>query len=1044
MSPLSLENLVAGAPARLHFDEYAQTSQTREIVTSRPRHIGMRDDRRVLSLVGADQGSILVTPDTPAQLKVNLARLWEVATASEAWQRFDPADDVFDIALEVELRVRDTATTGDTPVPVRIEFSLRIAEAEDVANISLEVLLEPFVRPPTGMRPREEALLGMDIKLDNSRPFTAYNLPTMKISSNGPDLAPYRLTYGAQSSTQSQGPRLVLPRFLIGHTPSRFVLYGQIPPALDGAAGPDRCVLNFEAGSQTQTVSLMLASPSDNDVLAIYPRSTKPKEEWPDYLDLVTLNAEPVEHVLDPLTLYGDVEQHIPFAFRLWSNTGVFVQAQMLIRESGRPRELDTIPLEVPSGSSSLAADNLRIPTRRLIEMDGQAQQLEARLQVITEVGDVQSQVTLVRPLNFVAERPAVTLVVDLGSSATTAAIIPKGQSVYAMIEFADGFDGTSSEMIDSTIGVGAEAFLPLFEQDPFVKGLWLQYKTETIDAVELAVRLCEHLESKQLILAPFRPLSRMAELASDVRFDVKSRLIHSSDIDDLDLVADMLAELGRRYLQPQLGKHLGVELKDAPVELIFTHPNRFFRRQVRSYDQAARRLAKRLGQGRRSQIKFASESDAASVTQLRVCAEELALGAQDQIDHAICIDVGGGTTDVSVTNVVFAHGRLQQFGVVRRCGAGLGGDMIDIFLSLAVHQTLSHVERQLRSADVKATYAFPLFSEADDRMSRRSAIVAFQQALIAAKHALTEQCLAYCSENNIPYEWPRHIELEVQLGTVGAPGVLQIEPGSEVRTQSIRPGVVLRISDADEICLALGREAVVSGRFAEFLKFIAVSMPGECARDIDCQAVVVTGRGALFPPVCELIRGFCERGGYRLLNKIDHSLDVDALKTAVVRGAVAVAEKSADVQEPVRDLQIVLLELEAAAINKVLRVIPRAQWSTVQPRTGDLNHNYQVAAVTTVDAGYLSSTWGAFTILPITAVVTMDELHFEDDALVLRMDDATLTVWSGDQQLQPSGSERLAISPLRIHSSQILVEPETLKNTLTGLLGADFEGMGS
>lgn len=185
-------------------------------------------------------------------------------------------------------------------------------------------------------------------------------------------------------------------------------------------------------------------------------------------------------------------------------------------------------------------------------------------LELLFSLGPETQTVKLSRRIRLLARPVVNSLALDLGSRAIAGAIRVRQSPMPRMLTFAgelpvEAIFSDDSErsgrspkveaktMIESTVGLGMVAFGPYYNTHKHLFDPLLFM--EKLGPEELEARLIDWLEYDQLVLVPFTPKSRMAELARNIIFDVKSRLTHSRKDEDFYLVRDTLAEIGRRYL---------------------------------------------------------------------------------------------------------------------------------------------------------------------------------------------------------------------------------------------------------------------------------------------------------------------------------------------------------------------------------------------------------------------------------------------------------------------------------------------------------------
>lgn len=467
--------------------------------------------------------------------------------------------------------------------------------------------------------------------------------------------------------------------------------------------------------------------------------------------------------------------------------------------------------------------------------------------------------------------------------------------------------------------------------------------------------------------------------LAKGVAEWVDGALRETRVLDVKALLADYFDELFKFHVARALLPRVGLDGEDLSevidaARVIVTHPcgigreqahayraslGRFARAELTAPTEAARRPASR------SDVLLIPESYAAARHALR----DLPVEAEESAFGLVAIDVGAGTTDITIARVRPGSNQRRALEPVAHFGVPMAGDLIDDVL---MERLTAWISAALEAPELAAgfemaqTGALSLddVSMLYDTNNRRRLKLWARRELKIAKARLSQRLGISDTRSDEPYRWRaapgagraapplrlRLYETATRTGLVrpkaaakSAPARLDVtvEPldGVQVRITSVpadeqeAPGLFAEVS-ADAFALDARVAAWESGRgfaarLADVMMGLGEDLPaialGEARRrlgDVPIR-VAVSGRGALWPPLFERIAATVQEADRSELGRPTGRFRLTALrpasptlmKRAVIVGASLLVEDglAADHAEAVEN-PLAIVELDASA----------------------------------------------------------------------------------------------------------------------------------
>lgn len=537
-------------------------------------------------------------------------------------------------------------------------------------------------------------------------------------------------------------------------------------------------------------------------------------------------------------------------------------------------------------------------------------------------------------------EPPATTryLAIDLGTSSIAAAlsvnsalpeIIPLGEvlSVYD-----HQHDEIGGRFISSTVGLGLD---DAWRGKVFGPSLWayMGATSPLPDAKSVASRLGRSYS----VAVPLAPASGLGTTQGPVLVGPKILLMEPSGrvtvpravwrnpdkpvepplIDKSvlvqDLVSDILHELGDLYI-PWAG--FGEEAYGANV--VLTHPNLYSREHENRLHRAAAALCDRLGSDR-NKLRLVAESDAAAAYFFKHREDE---DISDRPLHLLVFDLGAGTLDITLAKaqpINQVHG--PQFGqpeVLRRVGASVGGDAIDIVLFFIIDKMLRKLEQHPSGMIYKHSLVTPSETSPEpDRSDHLSAKWRLAREIRLAKADLVERCRVSTDGHNA-YHWLEGECFVVKVGDINNQPrrwPVQQTPGGGLPTIELAAGVILERRGENDIVLSLTKAQVQHPAMQQLMSFMTRTVlektfypsPDDISEST-LDRLLVSGRAAMWPLVYEGLEQ--TRRDLMCNARFTHPQPptADSMKYSIVFGAIEMARDQVKPDEALEPPHVGLL----------------------------------------------------------------------------------------------------------------------------------------
>ena len=314
--------------------------------------------------------------------------------------------------------------------------------------------------------------------------------------------------------------------------------------------------------------------------------------------------------------------------------------------------------------------------------------------------------------------------------------------------------------------------------------------------------------------------------------------------------------------------------------QIIICHPNTFtanHRQKLR--DIAFRAFSRRFGIQQPKRIHLISESDAVAYY---YCRRQMKENRCAQTERLLVYDFGAGTLDLSLILIEWnktPYCYPARWKVEGRIGIPVAGNYLDETLARLIDRLLR--ELLIDKGDPRLKYAYPvvgrsLVSVSGNDSQHRIAIKQLWQALRQAKH-----------------KWNGNDPFTVEVGTVRGDAGVVTGVGGEGQTETLPkappPPDEVGLWVRDSYLYLSIPAAVIKGdvRLKEFHSFVTETVIDELLHAANVMAkevntVVVSGRGALWPGLCDDVR--------RKFPEAEHPelLKDGTMKVAVVQGAIA------------------------------------------------------------------------------------------------------------------------------------------------------------
>jgi len=421
-------------------------------------------------------------------------------------------------------------------------------------------------------------------------------------------------------------------------------------------------------------------------------------------------------------------------------------------------------------------------------------------------------------------------------------------------------------------------------------------------------------MSPKMLLMAPSAYVevdSTKPVWRTDGQFDAK--------VDVQAMIADVLDELGEFYL-PAVS-----DVRDAVgANIILTHPTRYGSIHKTRLRHAAKKVCARLGVS--SRPRLIPESDAAAAFFLNRLPEY-----NIQKPHKIMVfDLGAGTLDLTLAEMAYAGednaGAVPTSQtIVRRIGAGVGGDSIDLILYFVVDEALKRYQQQPvdftlagKPYRLLVRHDFLQPHAGDEGHLRAKRL--FSQAIRQAKGVLTEDCRRKTA--NGLYHWPENTYFKVAIGKIpetSIPWAVSVQPvtqaqwrqdGQQKQTWTAyvdslnsldKSNITLPIGllglKNKTLWLALPKNIVNCNAMQKLMHFLtqtvidkSFSDPVSGMRERHLDTLLISGRASLWPLVYEGLERMRQRLNPNLRFAMPQPPQPAALKEAVAEGAIELA----------------------------------------------------------------------------------------------------------------------------------------------------------
>lgn len=348
----------------------------------------------------------------------------------------------------------------------------------------------------------------------------------------------------------------------------------------------------------------------------------------------------------------------------------------------------------------------------------------------------------------------------------------------------------------------------------------------------------------------------------------------------------------------------------DYPADqIVICYPNTFTQRHKELLHEIAfRALAKpdRFGISLKERIQLISESDAVAY---HYCAQRMSRNPRAGTERILVYDFGAGTLDLSLIRVEWKTEPIAyptHWEVEGRLGVPVAGNYLDELLARVVDQLLR--DQSLRGAG-SVEYQYPVVTDSrkkDEEGKYHSAVIRLWDDIREAKH-----------------QWDGQSPMNIRVGRdVGALHLVKAESGFAELRDEPPEGEAGLWRKGSEIYLTIPPRMIHDDpRVSEFIRFTTATVIDELLYAANISApevhtVVVSGRGALWPGLRDQVKSRFLHASQPSWEQDSDDGEVFAMKSAVVRGAIA--------------RQDLLMELN--------NVVHEAKW---QPKLGVLiNHD--------------------------------------------------------------------------------------------------------
>jgi hypothetical protein len=497
----------------------------------------------------------------------------------------------------------------------------------------------------------------------------------------------------------------------------------------------------------------------------------------------------------------------------------------------------------------------------------------------------------------------------------------------------------------------------------PFPSGALMNRKYEEGERPAFLDKIVYEL--KRALLKHQAPLPLAAPIVRRIRAGAGVEQTYKVEL--AELFQDVLAELGRLVALRALARDVKASgdatlrrLAEArvagePFLIVITHPYGVDAGLAQTYRRAGERFADGFApqlavQGTQHKVILAPEALAAAKVGVDAFSPER---DSDEPVNFIAFDIGAGTFDACI---VQDSGAEPEWRLLQHFGVALGGSDLDAELAEIAVKLLKRADAGLG----EFRKAFALAPRLDEPSSSERRLLA--REIHAAKAQLNRALQA--GDN---YEW-RDEALSICVGVqndreegawpVGfrkepAEERFQIEPQdwsisvekSNLHFQEIRLRIGSRFFAADPIC---GRLHQLTKAMGEELPAMALSA-AKAARRV----VIVTGRGALWPPLYAAIRASAARAGAQMAKSKPST--PSQMKEAVVMGALALATDPAKLAQLERNLFAPLALLFFAAATgqgaafshgRAIQRMELAPEANAGPKEIDIRGPFAIASV--------------------------------------------------------------------------------------------------